>query len=75
MVTVYTKPNCMQCVATTKKLTRENIPFTVKDAVESASDLKEMGFLSAPVVTVTSPTGDTLDSWSGYRPDKLRQLL
>jgi glutaredoxin-like protein NrdH len=68
-VTVHTKPACVQCAATTRKLRALGIPYTtVPLTEESAARFKRFGHLSAPIVT--TPTG----SRSGYRPDLLETL-
>lgn len=69
VVTVHTKPGCVQCNATTRKLRALGIPYaTVELTEESAARFKRFGHLSAPVVTA----GER--SWSGYRPDLLEAL-
>ncbi|WP_314688809.1 glutaredoxin-like protein NrdH [uncultured Bifidobacterium sp.] len=70
-VTVYAKPRCVQCEATKRQLTRQGIGFDVVDVTSDAAALariKAAGFLQAPVVM----TEDA--SWSGYRPDLIREL-
>ncbi|MDF7640143.1 glutaredoxin-like protein NrdH [Bifidobacterium sp. ESL0784] len=70
-VTVFTKPRCPQCEATKRQLTRANIAFETVDLTENPSTLEQLtqaGFRQAPVVI----TPDA--SWSGYRPDLIKQL-
>ena len=73
-ITVYTKPNCQQCRATFRWLDKRELTYT---AVDISQDLaayayvtKELGHMAAPVV-VTSDG----DSWAGFNPDKLSELL
>lgn len=71
-VTVYTKPQCVQCDQTKKYLDRNGIEYAVVDLMEDADALKEvtaMGFASAPVVVT-----DT-DQWSGFKLHKLVDLV
>lgn len=71
MVTVYTKPHCVQCNATYRALDKKGIPYKTFDVSkdEAALDrLKELGFQQAPVVE--TPT----DSWSGFNPGKIDEL-
>ncbi|MGC0250430.1 glutaredoxin-like protein NrdH [Pseudactinotalea sp. Z1748] len=71
MITVYSKPACTQCTATTRELTKRGLPYEVVDMSADAQALarvKELGFVQAPVVFA----GD--DSWSGFRPDKIKAL-
>ena len=70
-VTVYTKPHCVQCEATKRQLRRQGIDFTAVDLTgdpEALRTVRQAGFKQAPVVM----TDDA--SWSGYRPDMIRQL-
>ena len=72
MVTVYSKPSCVQCTATYRSLDSNGIPYVIRDMSEDAEALalvKELGYLQAPVVVA----GD--EHWSGFRPDKISQLF
>lgn len=71
-VTVYTVPNCPQCNATKRALTKRGIAHEVIDLATNPAarqELREAGYQQAPVI-ITSD-GDT---WTGYRPDKITQL-
>lgn len=73
MVTVFSKPSCVQCTATYRALDSKGIEYTIRDMSEDADALamvKELGYLQAPVVL--TPDGE---HWSGFRPDKIGQLL
>lgn len=68
MVTVYTKPNCVQCNMTKKKLDTLGVTYELIDLMEDEVAMKtiiEKGFLAAPVVHAGE------DWWSGFRPDKI----
>lgn len=71
MVTVYSKPACVQCTATKKALDRLGVEYNVidisqdDDARQLILDLK---YTSVPVVVA----GD--QHWSGFRPDLLSEL-
>ncbi|MGP5056963.1 glutaredoxin-like protein NrdH [Brachybacterium paraconglomeratum] len=70
-ITVYTKPHCVQCDATKRALNKSGIAYDLVDLTEDELALervKALGYAQAPVV-VTSE-----DHWSGYRPDKLKEL-
>ncbi len=71
-VTVYTKPNCVQCDATKRKLRDIGAPFEEVDIMADPNTLaaaKALGHLSAPVVLVSNGVpGDEID-WSGYKPE------
>lgn len=70
-VTVYSKPDCVQCNATYRALTKNHIDYDVVDVTEDqeAYDrIVAMGFQQVPVVVAGE------DHWSGYRPDKIAGL-
>ena len=70
-VTVYSKPNCVQCTATKTYLTNKGIDFNTVDITqdpESFDLVISKGFMSAPVVNA----GD--DWWAGFQPDKLDSI-
>jgi len=72
MITVYSNPNCSQCEQTKRFLTLKELPFEskmIKDSPEIYALIEEKGYKTAPVVVT-----DT-DSWSGFRLDKLNELL
>ena len=71
-VTVYTKPDCVQCDATKRTLNKHDIPFTeinLSDNMDVLDRLTAAGWMRAPIV-------ETADGqmWSGFRPDKIRDL-
>ena len=71
MITVYTKPSCVQCTATYRALDSKGLEYQIFDLTvdEKAFEcVKTMGYLQAPVVV----TDD--DHWSGSLPDKIEQL-
>lgn len=77
MITVYSKPNCQQCNATQRSLTRSDVPYVLSPIDDDALALVErMGLgMTAPVVVVSRPdTGEIIDAWTGYNPGKLRDL-
>ncbi|WP_304487031.1 glutaredoxin domain-containing protein [Cellulosimicrobium sp. TH-20] len=70
-VTVYSKPDCVQCEATKRYLDRHGVEFRevdLLDVPEVADGFRAEGILAAPVVV--SPVG----TWGGFRPDRLRLL-
>jgi len=74
-VNVYTKSACVQCVQTQRHLKSRNIPFNTEPLEGDNLDAAiELGFGSAPVVFVAYPDG-TERSWSGYRPDRIDEIL
>jgi glutaredoxin-like protein NrdH len=70
-VTVYTKPACVQCDATYKALDKRGIEYSRVDISadrQARLYVMSLGHLQAPVVVA----GD--DHWSGFRPDRIREL-
>lgn len=70
-VTVYSKPDCMQCNFTKKWLRERNIPYTelnVKEDEDALSKIKEMGYQAVPVIVTET------ENWYGFQPDKLAEL-
>lgn len=70
-VTVYTKPQCVQCDATKRALSSSRVEYEALDLTEDPDALKAvkaLGYAQAPVVIA----GD--DHWSGFRPDKIKAL-
>lgn len=66
---VWSKPNCQQCSATKRLLTKFGIPFA--DMQMSDTDIerfKAEGFLQAPVVETK------IGKWGGFRPDLIKKL-
>jgi glutaredoxin-like protein NrdH len=71
MVTVYTKPSCVQCDATKRMMDKLKIQYNTVDITidtEAFDMILAKGFKSAPVVI----TDD--DSWAGFNPDKISEL-
>lgn len=74
MITIYSKPNCMQCDYTKRWLEENKIPYQSIDVMQddqALSDLQKHGFSGVPVVAV----GGFDNAWSGFRPDRLAELV
>jgi glutaredoxin-like protein nrdH len=72
-ITVYSKPNCMQCEFTKRWLHGNGIPYTSYDVTKdelSLDYIKRLGYQNLPVVVVDD--GDK--HWFGFRPDLLEEL-
>ena len=78
MISVYTKPRCMQCEMTKMWLTQNKIPFEAVD-IEANSGalelLRHYGWQALPVVAIDDEISDNSKSWSGFQIDKLEALL
>ena len=72
-ITLYSKPNCMQCNFTKQFFEDNQVPFVIKDVFESEEALEEvkaLGFQSLPVIVA-----DGIEPFFGFRPDILEQLV
>ena len=70
-ITVYSKPNCVQCDATYRALDKRGLDYTVVDISQDAEALdmvRSLGYMQAPVVVADD------EHWSGFRPDKIADL-
>ena len=78
MITVYSRPNCMQCKMTKIWLNHNKIPFESVDIEANPGALellKHYGYSSLPVVAIDDEISDNSKSWSGFQIDKLEALL
>ncbi|MEB2844229.1 glutaredoxin-like protein NrdH [Rhizobiales bacterium RZME27] len=70
-ITVYSKPACVQCTATTRALDRQGIHYSVID-VSTDADAYELvqglGYRQVPVVVAGE------QHWAGFRPDMISAL-
>ncbi|MCZ0961938.1 glutaredoxin-like protein NrdH [Paracoccus benzoatiresistens] len=70
-ITVYSKPACVQCTATTRALDARGLSYSVIDLTEDAQAMERvtaLGYRQAPVVIA----GDA--HWAGFRPDMIGRL-
>lgn len=70
-ITIYSKPNCVQCNATYQALDRKHIAYQIIDLTQDAQALEQvrrLGYQQVPVVVA----GDK--HWSGFRPDMISLL-
>lgn len=70
-ITVYSKPACVQCTATTRALDRQGIEYTVIDVsadTHAYEMVQELGYRQVPVVIAGE------QHWSGFRPDMINAL-
>ncbi|AVO39279.1 glutaredoxin-like protein NrdH [Pukyongiella litopenaei] len=70
-ITVYSKPACVQCTATTRALDARGVSYEIVDLTQdpAAMELVQgLGYRQAPVVMA----GD--DHWAGFRPDMIGRL-
>ena len=78
MLTVYSKPNCIQCQMTKIWLDQNKIPYDTVDTEanpEALELLSHYGWQTLPVVAIDDEISDNSKSWSGFQIDKLEALL
>ena len=70
-VTVYSKPACVQCTATTRALDAKGVAYDVIDLTQDAAAMEmvqALGYRQAPVVIAGE------EHWAGFRPDMIGRL-
>ena len=70
-ITVYSKPNCVQCSATRRALDKAGLVYETVDISLDAEALEQctsLGYAQAPFVVAGE------EHWSGFRPDKIKAL-
>jgi glutaredoxin-like protein NrdH len=70
-ITVYSKPACVQCTATTRALDARGLAYQLVDLTEDTAAMEmvtQLGYRQAPVVVA----GDS--HWAGFRPDMIGRL-
>lgn len=70
-ITVYSKPACVQCTATTRALEARGLSYERIDLTQDAAAMAEisrLGYRQVPVVVA----GD--NHWAGFRPDLISRL-
>lgn len=78
ILTVYSKPKCMQCEMTKMWLNQNKIPFETVDTEanpEALELLSHYGWQTLPVVAIDDEISDNSKSWSGFQIDNLEALL
>jgi glutaredoxin-like protein NrdH len=71
-ITVYSKPACVQCTATTRALDRHGIEYRIVDVSNGRPSFatRPGPWLSARFLSLIA--GD--QHWAGFRPDKIGAL-
>lgn len=71
MITVWTKPNCIQCTMTKKEMDKRGIRYEEMNLERHPDTLQtfiDAGLTSAPIVVTDIKT------WSGFRLSKIESL-
>lgn len=75
-LTVFSKPDCVQCDFTKRELDSKSLEYNEIDVTvdeEARKMLQELGITQLPVVRIEHPFND-VEWWSGFRIEKLRAL-
>lgn len=78
MLTVYSKPRCMQCEMTKIWLNQNKIEYENVDIEANPVAfelLKHYGFTSLPVVVIDDEFTDPKKAWTGFQVDRLERLM
>ncbi|MET3142512.1 UNVERIFIED_ORG: glutaredoxin-like protein NrdH [Arthrobacter sp. UYEF2] len=79
---ILSQPSCVQCTSTYRALNKTCIPyasFNLGDPGEAAAamafheEAQALGYMQAPVGLAKDADGNTVDHWSGFRPDKIAE--
>ena len=68
-ITIYSKPNCVQCTATYRAMDKAGLSYETVDIsldAQALEQVKSLGYAQAPVVVAGE------DHWSGFRPDRIK---
>lgn len=71
-VTVYSKPGCVQCEYTKKRLESQGTEFSVVDVTQDHEAMQTVlatGRTEMPYVVAGE------DSWHGFSPDRIKSLI
>lgn len=74
-ITVFSKPDCVQCDGTLRALAKRGIQHKTVDLTqnpEAVEKVRDLGHQRVPVVLVEDTDGR--DHWSGFRPDRISAL-
>ena len=74
-VEVYSKPSCIQCTQSKKRLEQLGVEYSETDIFENPEAYKfvteTLKFRAAPVIVIRNSEGEVVDSWSGFNPEKI----
>lgn len=73
-VTLYTKPDCIQCTMTKKGLDRAGVTYDTIDLTtnpQALEHVKQLGYMAAPVVQSNT---DRDVHWAGFNPDQIAKV-
>lgn len=71
VVTVYSKPSCVQCTATYRALDQKGVNYEIVDLTQDQAafdTVRNLGYMQVPVVVAGE------DHWAGFQPDRISSL-
>lgn len=71
VVTVYSKPSCVQCTATYRALDQQGVNYEIVDLTQDQiafDTVRNLGYMQVPVVIAGE------DHWAGFQPDRISSL-
>lgn len=71
VVTVYSKPSCVQCTATYRALDQKGVNYEIVDLSQDQTafdTVRNLGYMQVPVVIAGE------DHWAGFQPDRISAL-
>ena len=74
MLTVYSKPNCIQCEMTKIWLEQNKIPYDTVDVSEHPEKLEEIKLNGFQQLLVVALDEHFDNAWSGFNVDRLEEL-
>ena len=78
MLTVYSKPKCMQCEMTKMWLNQNKIEFENVDIEANPGAfelLQHYGYSSLPAVVIDDEFDNPDKAWMGFQVDRLERLM
>ena len=78
MISVYGKPNCVNCESLKRWLTTKKVDYVYKDLEQDQVSLErfqQSGMRTLPIVTVTDEKGNETNVFSGFNPNKIMELI
>lgn len=73
-ITVYSKPACVQCKATTRALDAAGLSYEYRDVMTSDEWSAEADRLSQTLGRQMPLVVTDRDQWGGFRPDRIKAL-
>lgn len=75
-IIIYTKANCVQCVATKRQFDKTGTPYSevsLNQYPDLVEKFRQQGYTTAPIVEVE--TGATRQTWSGFNLENTRAAV